>query len=446
MIYTDEEVAAEVQRGIKSILSNVDPKVDIGIEILSSKNGKVLFSKNANTLFKPASCMKLFTAATALGILGPSFCFETDLFLDENKNLYVHGSGDPEFSFADLGKMIDELSLQNIVSVQDIFLDVSAFDDLYEESGIVRHEDDMQSALYSKVGALNIDHNCASMWVAPTKKEESPKVVFVPKEYEINIQNNAKTTESGLALTVSKHQELMLIGNIGLDQQISQYSIPVEDPHHYFGSLMQQSLQKRGIEIKGKIQTGKIPKGAKKIATHNSSALPILLYPILKASDNLYADAIFKKLGERMWEVGSWQTGKKVCREYLSKKLSVDVADFAMFDGSGRSHSNAVSPHHLVELLKAIQQETGFYPEILSALPIGGIDGTLKNRMKDGKSTYNIRAKSGALTHISSLAGYVTSKNGDEFIFAMISRGLENFPGNFKEQVEDKIAQFLGEM
>ena len=93
----------------------------------------------------------------------------------------------------------------------------------------------------------------------------------------------------------------------------------------------------------------------------------------------------------------------------------------------------------------AIKQNSSFSPEILSSLAIGGVDGSLKDRMVVERPSFEIRAKSGSLTHISALAGYVKNKRGDEIAFAILARGLENFSGNFKE-IEDKIALHLAEM
>ena len=285
IVLTDNEYAGQIRRGLKSMLSQIDSKVEVGIEIVSLKNGQVLYTKNQNALFNPASCVKLFTAASALGILGPSFYFETTLSLDEKNNLYVRGSGDPEFSLANLESMIDQLFLHHVNVIENIILDTSAFDDVYEAPGILRHSDDNESSLYSKLGALNINHNCGNVWVLPTKKEETPRVVIAPLASDLKIQNLAKTSEKGLQLRVSKNETLSLLGNIGLDQEATHYFIPVDDPHQYFGRLVQETVQKKGITIKGKVLQGETPKQAKKIATHKSSALPMLLFPMLKYSD-----------------------------------------------------------------------------------------------------------------------------------------------------------------
>ncbi|MCI0382780.1 MAG: D-alanyl-D-alanine carboxypeptidase/D-alanyl-D-alanine-endopeptidase [Chlamydiae bacterium] len=445
-----------VQRGIEKIIQSVDPKTHIGIEIISLKDGELLYEKNGHHLFVPASNLKLFTAAAALSLLGSDFTFETSLFYDgemENErikgNLYLKGGGDPSLSTSDLEEMILGLRLMQIKEIQgDLVIDHFDFDQFCLGPGWMWDEE--PAYWNSPVSGLVVNHSCVNIWIKPSKKIASnPKIFIFPKTEEIKVLNLASTEENPSSnLTIERRQnEIQIKGEIGLNNPIQKYAFPLEEPHLYAGNLFKALFQKNGIELKGALKVNPLPLQANKLLSHHSAPLSLLIRKMLKESDNLYADAFFKKMGQTSFQQGSWQMGAKAVRDFLEKKAELDVIDSVVLDGCGLSRYNLVSPHQTIELLKWVYKSEEIAPEFISALPVAAVDGSLKQRMnEDPEVKGKVRAKCGTMTGISSISGYATTQDGEKLAFSIFINGFTGPANHYKNQIEDRICTFLANL
>lgn len=444
----------ELERGIDKILANVDQNVHVGVEVISLDSGLRLYERDAKKLFVPSSNIKIFVAGAALTYLGPEFTFETRLSTDGSivqkslrGNLYLKGSGDPSFTFADLERLVLELRLRQIEEIQgDLIVDHFDFDDYHQGPGWMW--DDVNGVSYSPMSALCVNHNCIDLWVAPAEKAALPPKVFAfPKTSFVSIQNGAVTDEKTQNLKVQrtltgKQNAIQLTGEISLRDEIQFFRVPIKNPHLYAATLLQALLKKAGIELKGKLRQDQTPPHSKILATHHSASLSLLLAQMMKQTDNLYADTIFKKVGQvHFQETGNWKNGSLAVREHLQEDANLEIKDLVILDGSGLSRYNLASPRHVTQYLQWAYKNFEYAPELLSAFALAGKEGTLKNRFTE-KPIY-LRGKTGTMTGLTSLSGYLRTEDGEMLTFSIMINGFTEKTARYKTEIEEPICYLL---
>jgi len=399
-----------VSAQIHKLISN-NPHLHIGCEVYSLKTQQVVFSENATHLFIPASTTKLLTAIVALETVGPQYKFETQLITDgtlaENQrdssgiqensthtlhgNVYIQGSGDPSLTSTDMDLAIKYLSDHGITTITgNLCLDHELF-----------------------------DHEC-----------------FAPGSF---IDNLGASWNSGVSSFIldGKPLGLYVINTVSFMN-----SRPLQDIFFDGERFFKMILQKYGIQLEGNILFQQCPQNGTILYTHYSPPLSLLLSKMLKDSDNLYADCLFKKIGAVSYtSPGSWQKGINVVTSFLQNKTGI-LDNFVIKDGSGRSRYNLISPHLMVALLRWIPAQPTFTP-FLESLAIAGVDGTLKERMSSIRS--QVKAKTGTLSGVSALAGYVESPH-DCFAFSIMINGYVSdsvYSPPCKTEIEDAICLML---
>ncbi len=445
-----------LQNGIERIILNADPQVHIGIEIVSLKNGQRLYEKSPHHLFSPASCMKMITGAAALHQLGVDYRFATTLWTDgavENKtlkgNLYLQGSGDPDLVVRDLEELIFQLKLRNITAIDgDLYADNTLFDGISQGPGWMW--DDKGHDWTAPVEALTLNRSCIDVWVKPAESAGSPPLVYqYPKSDFVAIENRAMTTLEENDLTAarratSKKNIVDVKGKITAQAETMHYSVPVEEPHLYTAHVFRNILRKAGVAFEGKIDSKGTPRDAVLLATHSSRPLCQMVEEMMKTSNNLIADCLFKKLGaERFGAPGTWQKGSQAMRDFLGQTVGLNVEKVVIMDGCGLSRYNLISAHHFLEFLSWMHKQFSCCNEFMASLPIAGTDGTLKRRMTATETKGKVRAKTGAMTSISSLSGYLTTKDGELLAFSILENGFAGKASQYKTQIEDEICALL---
>jgi serine-type D-Ala-D-Ala carboxypeptidase/endopeptidase (penicillin-binding protein 4) len=449
---------SSLQSSIDRLILNFDPNAHIGVEVASVKTGQKLYQKNPGHLFVPASSLKLFTGAAALAVLGQDYRFETRLLADGDikkgilkGNLVLKGSGDPEFSLDDLEEMVFQLKLMQVEEISgDLIADNTDFDAISQGPGWMWDE----GAEYwnSPMDALTVNHSCMKLWIKPAAQISKPPMVYVyPKTTYVTVQNSALTLEKEGELKVSRQvmasQNVIEVkGVVTVEKKPEEYLVPVEAPHLYAAHLLKDLLSKYGVRLNGSIKVQSSPVNAKILAVHSSVPLGVVVRNMMKQSDNLAADCLFKKLGQlRYGTPGTWQNGGQAMKEFLAKTVGIDVSEMVVLDGCGLSRYNLVSPHQIVSFLTWMQKQYKFCAEFMASLPIAGTDGYLKKRMLENSLQGNVRAKSGTMTGISSLSGYVTTKDGDLLAFSIMINGFVKPAKDYKNQLEDQICLILSQ-
>ncbi|WP_375091018.1 D-alanyl-D-alanine carboxypeptidase/D-alanyl-D-alanine-endopeptidase [Peribacillus sp. RS7] len=435
-----------------------------GISIRSAKTGEMIYERGAQTRLRPASNLKLLTAAAALETLGEDHVFQTELYINGVQvghvlqgDVYLKGKGDPTLLEKDFDELAASLKQRRVKLVHgDLIGDDSWYDDVrYSQDLVWSDEQEYYGAAVSALTASpNEDYDTGTIIVEVTPGEKPGKMATVklkPETDYVKVINKTKTesVDGNKEIEVERSHGTDVItvtGTIPEHAGVTKEWISVKDPTEYALSLFKKSMRKHGIKVSGERKKGKTPVGADLIATHQSMPLSQLLIPFMKLSNNGHAEVLVKEMGKEAEREGSWKDGLKVARN-LMNGMGLDMQTIIMRDGSGISQVNMVPANEITKLLYAVQEKTWF-PAYLNALPIAGdenrmVGGTLRKRMKGTNAAGNVRAKTGTISGTSSLSGYVTTKRGEKIIFSIIVN-------NFVEEkgitaIQDRIAVMLAE-
>jgi D-alanyl-D-alanine carboxypeptidase/D-alanyl-D-alanine-endopeptidase (penicillin-binding protein 4) len=451
IIYGREQLASEISR----LLQNYQQAADIGIYVKSMKYGDTLYSQNVNQVFVPASVMKILTAETALLYLGPDYRFNTQFVTDAKSidngvlagNLYLVHSGDPSLTYNDLVSLMNLLKSQQIQSVAgNVYIDDSAFDKSYGAPGWLQK--DAHYCYAAPISAGIVNHNCIAFRVVPARKPgQLAHVMTSPHYYYPTLQNAVITKprhSKGCYLKLGSYSDsISLHGCMPKGSYAWGINYVIENVLSYNQSLVKNLFKRYGVQVRGQVAAGKAQAPLlSPVVDHQSRPLHVIVTEMMKKSDNVIAGALFKKLGQLYSkQPGSWENGGIAVERILASKVGINTAGMRIVDGSGLSRYNQITPLQMMQVLDFAYHHAGTNYEFISSLPIAGVDGTLKHRM------YNIarqvRAKTGSMHGVVSLAGYASSHNKEPLAFVIMvnTRGSK---WTYKE-LEDKIATLLTE-
>lgn len=451
-----------LQKSIEQVLQDSSlQQTRTGIEIVSLESGETLYTQSNHQLFHPASNMKLLTTATALKRLGPNFKFKTALYADTSSvsdsiisgNLYLKGFGNPDLSIEDLRSMVENLASRGISEIsENLICDDTYMDDLYWGSGWMW--DDVSAWYWAPICALSVNDNCVEVTVKPGGKVgDSLMVELDPQTQYMKIVNKGVTIDSLDTLQQKAFKverkwrpaaENMIVveGGRTIGASERSFTIDVVDAALYTGTLFSELLQEENIAYKGQVLKGSIPDTSVVLAEHFSPPLTMAVINTNKISDNLSAELLLKTIGaEVKGAPGTTEKGISVIKKFLNE-IGVDSTTYEIADGSGVSRYNVITPNLIVKLLKAMNADFGIQAEYKTSLPIAGVDGTLQNRMKNSAAENKLRAKTGSLRGVSSLAGYTTTADGELVAFSII---MEHFVVSASKirGIQDRIGNLI---
>jgi serine-type D-Ala-D-Ala carboxypeptidase/endopeptidase (penicillin-binding protein 4) len=444
----------ELNVNINRALQKVSPYSKIGITIKSMKNGDQLYNRNEKTLFVPASTLKVLTAEAALLYLGPNYTFPTRIVTDVKNpisgvlrgNIYLINSGDPTLTYSDLADLITALKARNIHTITgSVFIDNTAYDEVTTGPGWLWN--DKRFCYAAPISASIINHNCLSFRVNPAARSGSTaKVVTDPHTYYANIQNSVVTRSHAsrtcyVRIDGAHGGTIAISGCLAKGHSGAGVSSVINDVLQYNKSLLNDLLIRNGIEVQGTIAGGYSRTPTVELARHDSKPLRELITDMLKMSDNIIAGSIFKKLGEMYYHrPGTWENGALAVEKILAQQASVDIWRMSLIDGSGLSRYNQVTPAQMLRVLEFTFHNHATNYEFVSALPVAGVDGTLKRRMRN--IPWRVRAKTGTMQGVISLAGYAMSADKEPIAFVIMINSKYGSIWQYR-QLEDKIMQYL---
>lgn len=435
-----------------------------GISVRSAETGQILYDHFGDYRLRPASNLKLITASTALSVLGERYTFTTEVLTNGrrennklNGNLFLKGKGDPTLLHKDFNQIASELRQHGITIVQgDLLGDDTWYDNV--RYSVDLPWSDEQTYYGAPISALtaapttDYDAGTVLLQVKPGKEIGGHAVVkMTPKTNPLKIKNQTKViSDDGTSkVTIERahrSNKVEISGMIPQNSKPIKEWISVENPTLYAVQLFRQSLKEQGIELKGKAKTGITPMSAQILISHKSMTLSELLIPFLKSSNNGHAEVLVKEMGKFVWGEGSWEKGLKVVREEVGK-LGVEPDQIVLRDGSGVSHVNLVTANQLSQLLFAAQKETWF-PSFYQSLPVAGepskmVGGTLRKRLKETNLRGKIAAKTGTISTVSALSGYVKTKSGKTLIFSILLNNLLDEANG--KALEDKLVRKMAQ-
>ena len=432
-IYPASANAAEdISKQIQGVLRKygVDAS-QIGIYVGSDKasgnkttDAASLFELNSKKKFIPASVTKIFTSYAVLQRLPMNHKFKTELYYD-GSNLYIKGGGDPSFVSENMWFLVNEFVRQDIKKIKDIVVDDSLFDKVrYDES---RESVRVDRSYDAPVGAMSFNWNSVNIYVKPTKAGEKAQVYLDPESTYFQLVNNTKTAPriaKELIIDVKQSQrQIVVTGDVLSSALEKPYYKNVSDPILWTGENLKAFLQQRDIAISGKVRDGVAPASANLVGVSESKSLMAILSDMNKFSNNYVAEMLTKNLAVFENEKpATLKTGMKVIREEL-KKIGLDSNSVEIENPSGFSRGNKITAQSLARVLSEIKQNFKIFPSFAESLPMAGLDGTLKRRMKNTKAEGFIRAKTGYLDGVITLAGYIGKSNGEILTFTFLYNG-----------------------
>lgn len=443
--------SSQIDRLIRRILPESS---DLGICVYDLTAKKPLYNYRADKLTRPASTLKLLTAITALSRPDAGEPFRTEVWYDGviehdtlQGNLYVVGGFDPEFGEQAMDSLIDEVITSPFSVVNGrVYGDLSMKDSLYWGKGWAW--DDNPEAYQPYLSPLMFCKGAVEVTVSPgARPGDAAKVTCLPASsyYTLTNQTRTRTPAAGkFSLSrdwLTNGNNLILKGNI---DGIRKGWVNVYDSPRFFMHAFLEGLQERGIEVLQSYDfVENRPISAKQMACWESPVQQVL-NQLMKESDNLNAEAMLFRLGAQA-------TGKKqVSAEdgiaevlKLIRQLGHQPEDYKIADGSGLSNYNYISPALLVDFLRLAYSQTSVFQQLYKSLPVAGVDGTLKNRMKGTSAYKNVHAKTGSFTAINALAGYLKMKNGHEVAFAIMNQNV--LSAAKARAFQDKVCEILSD-
>ncbi len=401
---------AELRHTIDSLTSQpVFRNAHWGVLIVDPRTGDTIYSKNAGKLFMPASNMKIITSAAALTLLGPDYTYKTTFLTDGpvrdsllDGNLLVIGRGDPTISDNMRGvattvmdALADSVRAHGIRQVTGVLARVgNAFPDSIHGYG---WEWDDLGEYYG----AGVDELIFNEGMAPTTLRPPPD-----------------TTRDSL------------------------YSGPAKDPGTGYLSAFNDALVRKQINVEAGVMDSILPTPIKMDTLFTFVSLPMrnIIPALMKPSQNQIAEILLKTIGLERGGMGTSDSARKIVGQQLLA-WGVQPDGFVIRDGSGLSRHDLVSPETIVKVLDRIQQDTAF-AVYYNAMPIAGVDGTLKDRMKGTPAEGNVHAKTGSLASGRSLSGYVTTVDGERLIFSILANNWTT-PSSEVTSVADQIAAAL---
>jgi serine-type D-Ala-D-Ala carboxypeptidase/endopeptidase (penicillin-binding protein 4) len=465
---TTARAQAALQRSIDTILR--DPALAHGywgVLVKSLKTDETVYELNARKLFIPASNMKIVTLAAAAERLGWDYTYETRLLaagrIEAGRldgDLLVVGSGDPSIVVADgvADRLFDDwaskLTAAGVRTVLGrVIGDDNAFDD--DELGFGWSWDDLPDDYAAGVSALQFNENAVRLTVAPGPRvDDFAAVSLALSASGLVVDSAVKTSVPNAPASITAHRfpgraRLELRGSIPLGSAPVSRLVSVDNPTLFFANVLRNALIARGIDVRGAavdiddVSDPPARTNARPIASHRSPPLSQLAVRLMKVSQNLYAETLFKTMGAAVgmptYAAARTQVG------LILGGMGIGDTDLIVRDGSGLSRYDFLSPAALVTILTHANRDERLRELFAATLPIAGRDGSLSGRMKSTPAEGNVRAKTGSMTGVRTLSGYVTTADGEALVFAIMANNFETPPltiTNAADAIVVKLATF----
>ena len=429
---------------------------DWGIEVSELDTGHSVYSHRADKLFVPASNSKLFTAALALDVLGPDTRFATSLVSvgaarrgsTLQGDLVLRGGGDPALGDVQVApetadwaaRMAEALHKLGISRIEgDLIGDATFY--ATPEYGNGWEADDLQASYAPPVSALTSAGNVMAVTVREHRKQCCRIDVWpdVLKDSILDRMNKDPALQYR-SLSVFRrpgHETVWVTGSMPAGQQSRRFVLSAGDPARLAALRLRKALSGHGIVVQGRVrsrywpQPSALESGKPVTVLVRVSSPPVhkLVRHMLKESDNLYAQMLLLNVGQRLARSGTCadrlrppataeQWGLCAMRDLL-RRIGIDPSQASFSEGSGLSRRTLVSPQAVTDLLRWVTQQR-FAPDFIDALPIAGVDGTLKRRLRESLAAGALRAKTGTLTHVYALSGYTTTADDTPLVFSLL--------------------------
>ncbi len=427
--------AASLPSAVRQALQQAHiPLASIGIEVREINARKPLISVNARQAMNPASTMKLLTTYAALDLLGPAYTWKTEAYLDgELKDgvlqgdLVLKGYGDPKFTVEQFWLWLSELRARGLREIHgDLVLDRSYFNLPAYDPGAF--DNDPMRAYNVGPDALLLNFNTLRLRYLP--QGDALKVVSEPPLDSVKLDNRLAPHESNLdcdnwddGIRVQPGGDSVILqGDYPSGCGEREQNLSVMSHPRYVEAVFRSLWQELGGSLSGKMREGVVSNTAQLFSTHRSEPLSLVIRDINKYSNNVMARQLFLSLGAVALDQGA-ETGQQpmslprsiqAMHDWLHRQ-QLDFPELVIENGAGLSRIARISAHSMALLLKSAALDP-LSAELQASMPLLGVDGTVKKRLRDSAAASHAHLKTGTLEGVKTIAGYVRSRSGREWI------------------------------
>jgi D-alanyl-D-alanine carboxypeptidase/D-alanyl-D-alanine-endopeptidase (penicillin-binding protein 4) len=440
------------------------------IKVVSLDTGKTIYESHADRLMSPASNSKLYATALALDTLGGDYRFATPVLATAkigrngilHGDLIVSGRGDPSWKATNFwDNFTPFVAAITNAGVRCVTGDLVADDTFFNgpPNGGSWCVEDLEDSEGAEVSALTLADNTAQIRVAHGTNISDPcSLTLLPPDTGIILVNRTTTISSGgkKYLEIRKPpgtKTIYVFGEMPVDGADELLDAPVPKPAAWFGAALKTALAQNNISFKGRVRCVAWPEIAPwnetnlvKLGEVKSPPLRELVRAFLKPSQNLETDLVFDHTGEffRATNTPAWVTSEELAVSALERFLATNgiPPDVHFDEGSGLSRNNLTSANATVALL-TMMTTNRWAEDFFDALPIAGVDGTLRRRMKGPPAFQNVRAKTGTLRWVNALSGHVTTAAGEKLVFSLMLNRYDPPPNRKRTDELDDMAVLL---
>ncbi|MED7788427.1 D-alanyl-D-alanine carboxypeptidase/D-alanyl-D-alanine-endopeptidase [Francisella sp. 19X1-34] len=417
----------------------------IAIATQRTNSGKELYSYAKNRAMIPASNNKLFTIVAALFTLPSDFRFVTSVNYPADRvkshtlysDMYIKFSGDPSLTGTQLAKLIKRIKTEKGIDkiTGDIYL-VGVFSGPYVPQGWSK--EDSSFCYGAPASSFTMNRNCTVIKLAKNPNSLSTRVIKLSNASNITIENTTKYTSASRAtfIYMDDNNVVHISGYLSRTAE-RMFELAIKNPALKTLDTIKDFLNTYGIKH-GRISIAtKVPKGYPVQLSTSSATIGYIIDETLKRSDNLYAETILNTVALKKTGIGSTKSGIEAVQNIIYNKLGLDTSALTMYDGSGLSQLDRVSPNFIVNFLtKTFYSSVG--KKLYHYLPTSGMSGTIAYRM-GGKLLGKVHAKTGTLSGVSILSGYVLTAKNHRITFSIMLNDLKRSDRYNARRFQDKV-------
>lgn len=421
------------------------------VSIVALPSGQAVYSRHTETPLLPASVTKLVTTAAALHYLGPEYHFKTDILYTGERDgetivgdLVIKGGGDPKLTSEQLWYIASQIKGHGIRTITgDLIIDTGFFDDNLRAPAWGNQN--TATAYDANLCALSVNFNVVAVHILPGKAVNDPVIVWLEPETDyFELVNNGKTIKrGGNSVSASRSSsangiKVKVSGSMPLGSAEKTIFLNIPDPIAYAATTFRDFLQRMGISIHGNTVVRPTPFDVTLLYRHYSAPIATILKELNTYSNNFMAEQILKTMAAEVTQLpGSHQEGQRLVRAFL-KDIGINVQEVNLVDGSGLSRNNHITTAAMTNLLTTTYNRFDIGPDFIAALKVMGAEDGFSKRFSDSPARSLVRAKTGTLSGVSNLAGYVESEAGQLFAYAIFLNN-NRCGDRGADQVENKI-------
>lgn len=456
--------ASNLNQEIESIINQPSrQKENWGVVIENIKDNQVLYQVNENKFFIPASNIKLLTTASVLWKLGADFTINTPVYIEREStdtnvklnsinSLIIEGKGDPTFSQKQLNLIAERLKQEGIKEVNNLVLI-----DGYLSSPTTNYTwefEDIYFYFAVPVNSLILNNNTVNFTLNHGNINQQPSLQWSDElaGKQISIENNVYTRDENTEFNITilplfarsqsgaARSSLIMTGDFPLNKESNTWRLAIPNPEQYFQESLIKTLNNYDITVNNSqiINNGeKLDKNKQFLLEIESPPLSELIKIANQESNNLYAEVLLKYLADE--SMSEWENLAKI-----SKELGILEDNYKLRDGSGLSRHNLITPASLVTILK-VMNNSQYKDTFYNSLAIAGENGTLKNRFVNTNIANNLYGKTGTLTGVMSLSGYLKTPHYDNLAFTIIVNQSIANSATLRNSI-DQIVLLLGQL